>query len=35
MQKAPLDHQLNPTAWARLKQTYPHYFDGDRILPPI
>ncbi len=35
MQKAPLNHQLNPTAWARLKQTYPHYFDGDRILPLI
>ena len=29
MQKAPLNHQLNPTAWGRLKQTYPHYFDGD------
>lgn len=33
MHKAPLETPLNPRGWAELKQLFPHYFDGDRILP--
>jgi len=33
MHKAPLETPLNPRGWADLKQLFPHYFDGERILP--
>ena len=33
MHKAPLDPPLNPRGWADLKTLFPHYFDGDTILP--
>lgn len=33
MHKAPLDSPLNPRGWAELKMHFPHYFDGDTILP--
>lgn len=33
MHKAPLETPLNPRGWAELKTLFPHYFDGDRILP--
>ena len=33
MHKASLDAPLNPRGWAELKTLFPHYFDGDTILP--
>ena len=33
MHKAPLDRPLNPRGWADLKRLFPHYFDGETILP--
>ncbi len=33
MHKTDMHHALNPRGWADLKQLYPHYFDGDVILP--
>jgi hypothetical protein len=33
MHKAPLETPLNPRGWADLKTLFPHYFDGDTILP--
>ena len=33
MHKAPLETPLNPRGWADLKALFPHYFDGDTILP--
>ncbi len=33
MHKAPLETPLNPRSWADLKTLFPHYFDGDTILP--
>jgi hypothetical protein len=33
MHKTPLDPPLNPRGWADLKHLFPHYFDGDTILP--
>ena len=33
MHKAPLEAPLNPRGWADLKALFPHYFDGDTILP--
>ena len=33
MHKAPLEKPLNPRGWADLKLLFPHYFDGDTILP--
>ena len=33
MHKAPLETPLNPRGWAELKTLFPHYFDGDNILP--
>lgn len=33
MHKASLETPLNPRGWTDLKQLFPHYFDGDTILP--
>lgn len=33
MHKASLETPLNPRGWADLKRLFPHYFDGDTILP--
>lgn len=33
MVKAPINHKLNPTAWARLKSVFPECFRGDELLP--
>lgn len=33
MEKTPVDEVLNPIAWQRLKQLFPHAFDGDDLKP--
>jgi hypothetical protein len=33
MRKAPMNRQLNPIAWARLKAEYPERFEGDDVRP--
>ena len=35
MNKAPLNEPLNPTAWGRLKSSFPQYFHGNELAPNI